>query len=197
MGSAVDARPNVEKDGRPTGLRNGGRERRTINAREHPECAVRRHDRRARVACAEQGRRLAYCNPFGGDPNRVTIFGESAGGGAVAALMLVPQAKGLFHRAIAESPYVHGWDRPLSVRARGWALADEELAPGVRSVAVPVRDGGGVVRAAMNVTVHAAETSVDVLTGEHLPRLIAVAAEVSGEWALWQSRPHADFATPA
>ena len=61
---------------------------------------------------------------FGGDPNRVTIFGESAGGGAVAALMLVPQAKGLFHRAIAESPYVHGWDRPLSVRARGWAPAE-------------------------------------------------------------------------
>jgi IclR family transcriptional regulator, pca regulon regulatory protein len=42
------------------------------------------------------------------------------------------------------------------VRARGWAVADEELAPGVRSVAVPVRDGTGTVRAAMNVTVHAA-----------------------------------------
>jgi para-nitrobenzyl esterase len=62
---------------------------------------------------------------FGGDPKRVTIFGESAGGGAVAALMLVPQAKGLFHRAIAESPYVHGWDRPLSTRAREWAPAEE------------------------------------------------------------------------
>ena len=47
------------------------------------------------------------------------------------------------------------------VRARGWALADEELAPGVRSVAVPVRDGAGAVRAAMNVTVHAAETSTE------------------------------------
>ena len=49
----------------------------------------------------------------------------------------------------------------------------------------------------MNVTVHAAETSVNVLTGEHLPHLIRTAAEVSAEWALWQSRPHADFATPA
>ncbi len=62
---------------------------------------------------------------FGGDPRRVTIFGESAGAGAVAALMLVPQAKGLFHRAIAESTYVHGWDRPLAKRARGWAPAEE------------------------------------------------------------------------
>jgi para-nitrobenzyl esterase len=40
---------------------------------------------------------------FGGDPKRVTIFGESAGAGAVANLMTVPQAKGLFERAIGES----------------------------------------------------------------------------------------------
>jgi IclR family pca regulon transcriptional regulator len=82
----------------------------------------------------------------------------------------------------------------LTVRARGWALADEELAPGVRSVAAPVRDGTGTVRAAMNVTVHAAETGVDVLVGDHLPRLLRTAGEVSAEWALWQSRPHAEVA---
>jgi IclR family pca regulon transcriptional regulator len=82
----------------------------------------------------------------------------------------------------------------LEVRARGWALADEELAPGIRSVAAPVRDGTGTVRAAMNVTVHAAETSVDVLVGEHLPRLLRTAGDVSAEWALWQSRPHAEVA---
>lgn len=40
---------------------------------------------------------------FGGDPRRVTIFGESAGAGLVANLMVSPQAKGLFHRAIGES----------------------------------------------------------------------------------------------
>ena len=38
-------------------------------------------------------------------------------------------------------------DELTEVRARGWALAEEELAPGVRSVAVPVRDGTGTVRA--------------------------------------------------
>jgi IclR family transcriptional regulator, pca regulon regulatory protein len=84
------------------------------------------------------------------------------------------------------------------VRARGWALADEELAPGVRSVAVPVRDGTGAVRAAMNVTVHAAETSTDTLLQEHLPRLLRTAGDVSAEWALWQSRPHREVrADPA
>jgi len=80
------------------------------------------------------------------------------------------------------------------VRARGWSLADEELAPGVRSVAVPVRDGAGAVRAAMNVTVHAAETSTERLLGEHLPRLLRTAGDVSAEWALWQSRPHVEVA---
>jgi IclR family transcriptional regulator, pca regulon regulatory protein len=81
----------------------------------------------------------------------------------------------------------------LAVRARGWALADEELAPGVRSVAAPVRDGTGAVRAAMNVTVHAAETSVETLVEQHLPRLLRAAGEVSADWALWQSRPHAEL----
>ena len=79
------------------------------------------------------------------------------------------------------------------VRARGWALADEELAPGVRSVAVPLRDGHGAVRAAMNVTVHAAETSTEVLLDEHLPRLLRAAGEISAEWAMWQSRPHVEL----
>jgi IclR family transcriptional regulator, pca regulon regulatory protein len=78
------------------------------------------------------------------------------------------------------------------VRARGWALADEELAPGVRSVAVPVRDGAGAVRAAMNVTVHAAETTTEQLLHEHLPLLLRTAGEISAEWALWQSRPHTE-----
>jgi IclR family pca regulon transcriptional regulator len=78
------------------------------------------------------------------------------------------------------------------VRARGWALADEELAPGVRSVAVPVRDGTGAVRAAMNVTVHAAATSVKTLLDDHLPHLLRAAGEVSADWALWQSRPHVE-----
>ena len=40
---------------------------------------------------------------FGGDPNNVTIFGESAGGYSVVALAAMPAAKGLFHRIIAQS----------------------------------------------------------------------------------------------
>ncbi len=40
---------------------------------------------------------------FGGDPGNVTIFGQSGGGGKVIALMAMPAAKGLFHRAIVQS----------------------------------------------------------------------------------------------
>lgn len=40
---------------------------------------------------------------FGGDPARVTLFGESAGGHNIATLLTAPQARGLFHRAIIQS----------------------------------------------------------------------------------------------
>jgi IclR family transcriptional regulator, pca regulon regulatory protein len=115
--------------------------------------------------------------------------------GALAAALAEPSRSGL-----PSAPPAPPRDRAAienelrAVRARGWALADEELAPGIRSVAVPVRDGCGEVRAAMNVTVHAAETSLATLVDEHLPRLIRAASEVSADWALWQARPHTEVA---
>ena len=42
---------------------------------------------------------------FGGDPGRATIFGESAGGTSVVALVASPATEGLFHGAIAQSPW--------------------------------------------------------------------------------------------
>jgi para-nitrobenzyl esterase len=44
-----------------------------------------------------------HISVFGGDPGNVTIFGQSGGGGKVAALMAMPGAKGLFHRAVIQS----------------------------------------------------------------------------------------------
>jgi len=86
-------------------------------------------------------------------------------------------------------------DELIGVRARGWALADEELAPGVRSVAAPVRDGVGAVVAAMNITVHAAETATEKLLTEYLPLLLRTAGDVGADWALWQSRPHVEISS--
>ncbi|MGH3343472.1 MAG: IclR family transcriptional regulator domain-containing protein [Carbonactinosporaceae bacterium] len=75
------------------------------------------------------------------------------------------------------------------VRAQGWALTDEQLAPGIRSVAAPLRDGSGRVIAAMNVTVHAAETSVQKLTEDYLPLLLPTAGAVSADFTLYGSVP--------
>src|SRR4051794_37073539 len=69
------------------------------------------------------------------------------------------------------------------VRARGWALTDEQLAPGIRSVAAPLRDGEGRVIAGVNVNCHAAETSVDHLLEHHLPLLLQAAGDISADFA--------------
>ncbi|HXY79485.1 MAG TPA: carboxylesterase/lipase family protein [Candidatus Bathyarchaeia archaeon] len=61
---------------------------------------------------------------FGGDPNNVTIFGESGGGGKVSVLMAMPPAKGLFHKAIVES----GSTLRVSTREEADAAARKFLA---------------------------------------------------------------------
>jgi len=70
---------------------------------------------------------------FGGDPDNIAIFGESAGGALVTRLMISPQARGLFHRAVVQSGLGRDEGTPLdqprrdggpSMQARGEAFAD-------------------------------------------------------------------------
>ena len=60
---------------------------------------------------------------FGGDPGNVTIFGQSGGGGKVSALLAMPRAKGLFHKAIIQS----GASVRFAERERTTRLADAVL----------------------------------------------------------------------
>ena len=72
----------------------------------------------------------ANIGAFGGDPDKVTIFGQSAGAQGVPALMTSPLATGLFRGAIAESPYgVPSQTRAAATSTRG-AIANAAGLPG-------------------------------------------------------------------
>jgi IclR family pca regulon transcriptional regulator len=62
---------------------------------------------------------------------------------------------------------------------QGWALVNQELEEGLRSIAVPIRGRGGAVIAAMNVSTHAARVSEAQLQEEFLPALQATASQIS------------------
>jgi para-nitrobenzyl esterase len=73
---------------------------------------------------------------FGGDPDNVTVFGQSAGALDTGLLMTSPLAKGLFHRAIAESGTVllGHWPRLSEAEVQGSKLADSLKAPATDTI---------------------------------------------------------------
>ena len=68
---------------------------------------------------------------FGGDPGRVTVFGESAGGGSVAALLAMDRAAGLFRRAVAQSVPGTFFSPELAADIAGACAAELGLRPTV------------------------------------------------------------------
>lgn len=84
---------------------------------------------------------------FGGDPDRVTVFGESAGGTNVFSLLLAPPARGLFHRAISQSGSLSSVPR---AKAENYVEAEVKGHPrssGELLVDLLVADGGAQDRA--------------------------------------------------
>lgn len=70
---------------------------------------------------------------FGGDPGNVTIFGQSAGAQSVLALMAAPTARGLFHQAIAQSPYGIPSHARAAATKTGTGIATAVGLPGARA----------------------------------------------------------------
>src|SRR5882724_3087301 len=70
---------------------------------------------------------------FGGDPNKVLIFGQSGGGGKVSTLLAVPCAKGLFHRAVIESgASLRGGPRDAATKTAETLMKELGLSKGQR-----------------------------------------------------------------
>ena len=74
---------------------------------------------------------------FGGDPGNVTVFGQSGGGAKIATLMAMPEAKGLFHKAITMSGQQVTASGPLNATKRAEAFL-ARLGPGVDPATAPV-----------------------------------------------------------
>lgn len=103
---------------------------------------------------------------FGGDPGNVTIFGESAGAMSVGCLLNLPEARGLFHKAILESP-VGEMARPLDMSV---AITEEFLKiAGVRA------DDASALRALPTGTLLRAQQETALRTGQGAAPVIPVA----------------------
>ena len=64
------------------------------------------------------------------------------------------------------------------VRRQGWALVDEELEIGLRSLAAPLRDASGRAVAAMNVSTHAGRTTADEIRAHIVPEVLATSSSI-------------------
>lgn len=109
-------------------------------------------------------------------------------------VLATPSRSGVIPLVTPSRPEID--DSLAEIRDRGWAISDELLSMGIRSIAAPVRDATGRTAAAMNVTVHAAETSIETLTSEYLPLLLTAAGAVSGEWSNLSMLPITEPQTP-
>ena len=64
------------------------------------------------------------------------------------------------------------------IKARGWALVDQELEEGVRSIAAPIRDADGRAIAAVNISAHAGRRTLDGIVADLLPPLLSTAGRI-------------------
>lgn len=74
------------------------------------------------------------------------------------------------------------------VRAQGYALVDEELEEGLRSIAAPIRDGTGAVVAAVNVSTRTGRGALDSVRRDLLPPLLAAAQRISEDLGMRATR---------
>ncbi|MFC9996148.1 carboxylesterase/lipase family protein [Nocardia sp. NPDC127526] len=127
---------------------------------------------RDQVAALEWVRRNIAA--FGGDPDNVTVFGESAGAHAVLALFAAPAAAGLFHRGIAQSPPADWGTSPADAKLFAQRCVE-------RLGAAPDEAAEALLTAAPNDIRRAVDRAVqDVL--RYQPGLFPVAPHIDGDF---------------
>jgi IclR family pca regulon transcriptional regulator len=120
--------------------------------------------------------------------------GTTSMGRVLLAALPEDEADALLQRAAGDGPIPALTDRTITTldglraavadaRVRGHAVVDEELERGLRSIAVPIRDGTGETVAAMNVATHAARRSVADLRETVLPHLRQAADAIRDDLA--------------
>ncbi|SIR67175.1 carboxylesterase/lipase family protein [Williamsia sterculiae] len=113
---------------------------------------------------------------FGGDPDNVTVFGESAGGNAVTTLLATPAAAGLFHQAIAES------SAPALTLARAQAKAFAYEYVELLLAETGGSDAGEALRTATVRQIGAASTALSENIGRRTPGIQPFGPVVDGDY---------------
>lgn len=137
-----------------------------------------RFDRSANAGMLDLVAALRWVNEnierFGGDPARVTIFGQSGGGAKVSTLMAMPGANGLFHRAVVMSGSPRSFAKSEATRKLAAALADAAKVPPGDAAALQQVDVARLLAAGQDAIRSSAGTGLrlgwqPVLHSEDLP----------------------------
>ena len=121
---------------------------------------------------------------FGGDPGNVTVMGESAGANAVTTLMAVPSARGLFARAIAESPPPDAiYTRALTTQwAEEYLELLSEVVDNESTDSTSREDAGELLAAASIDDLVTATTRMQLIHPDKHPGTIALCPVIDGHF---------------
>ena len=105
----------------------------------------------------------------------------------IAGYLASARLKPLTPYTITDPGSLH--DELMLVRKQGWALADQQLEEGLRSIAAPLRDATGRVVAAVNVSAHVSRGGNEIIRNELLPRLLSTVAVIEEDLRSGAPRP--------